>query len=199
MSFHEIRFPTDISFGSSGGPLYSTDVITMHSGAEQRNANWANARTKYNVAHAVKTNAQVSSLIDFFRNRQGRAYGFRFKDWSDYSANAVQIAVGDDSETDFQLVKIYMSGSESVSRVIKKPVAGSVKIYFDDVEQVSGWTLDATSGIVSFAAAPASAVVITADFEFDVPVRFDTDYLPSNFESYGVNSIGNIPLIEIRI
>jgi uncharacterized protein (TIGR02217 family) len=39
--FHEVRFPTDISRGARGGPTRRTDIVTLASGREQRNARWA--------------------------------------------------------------------------------------------------------------------------------------------------------------
>lgn len=199
MSFHEVRFPTDMSFGSSGGPEFSTSVVTTASGYEQRNINWSEARARYNITHAVKTKAQIDALISFFRSRKGMAYGFRFKDWADYDATGESIGTGDGATTQFQLKKTYTSGSESYARNIKKPVSGTVKVYVDSVEQVSGVTINTKTGVVTFDSAPASEAVITADFEFDVPVRFDTDYLPTDFEDYGVNTIKNIQLVELRI
>ena len=197
--FHEVQFPTDISYGSSGGPEFSTDVVITHSGYEQRNVNWSDARAVYNVSHGVKTQTQLDSLIAFFRARQGKAYGFRFKDWSDYSVSGQQIGVGDGAETQFQLIKQYISSPTTISRDIKKPVDGTLTVYFDGIEQVSGVSLDSVSGVVTFSSAPASAVVITADFEFDVPVRFDTDRLSASLDSYGVNSWNNIPIVEVRV
>jgi len=197
--FHEVQFPTDISYGSSGGPEFSTDVVITHSGYEQRNVNWSDARAVYNVSHGVKTQTQLDSLIAFFRARQGKAYGFRFKDWSDYSVSGQQIGVGDGAETQFQLIKQYISPPTTISRDIKKPVDGTLTVYFDGIEQVSGVSLDSVSGVVTFSSAPASAVVITADFEFDVPVRFDTDRLSASLDSYGVNSWNNIPIVEVRV
>lgn len=196
--FHEVQFPTDISYGS-GGPEFSTDVVITHSGYEQRNVNWSDARAVYNVSHGVKTQTQLDSLIAFFRSRQGKAYGFRFKDWSDYSVSGQQIGVGDGAETQFQLIKQYISPPTTISRDIKKPVDGTLTVYFDGIEQVSGVSLDSVSGVVTFSSAPASAVVITADFEFDVPVRFDTDRLSASLDSYGVNSWNNIPIVEVRV
>ena len=198
MSFHEIRLPTEISYGSAGGPEFSTDVIITSGGHEQRNINWQEARAKYNVAEGVKTAAQLADLIAFFRARQGRAYGFRFKDWADYKAVAENIGLGDGVKTSFQLTKKY-SSSVIVTRKITKPVSGSVKIYKNGVLQNSGVTINYTNGTVSFAVAPASGNVISADFEFDVPVRFDTDRLSARIESYGINSWADIPLVEIRV
>lgn len=94
MAFHEIRFPDDISYGSNGGPEFSTDIIITQGGFEQRNSNWANARAKYNVAHGVKTETQLAELIAFFRARKGRAHGFRFKDWTDYQITGQVIGTG---------------------------------------------------------------------------------------------------------
>jgi uncharacterized protein (TIGR02217 family) len=196
MAFHEVQFPSDIS---SGGPEYSTDVVITAGGHEQRNVNWSAARAKYNVAHGVKTQAQLEALIAFFRARKGKAYGFRFKDWTDYEAAAQTIGVGDGSTTAFQLVRNYISGGVSEARSIAKPVSGSVSIYLDVVQQLSGWSIDDASGLVTFSSAPSSGVVVTADFQFDVPVRFDTDQLSARLEDYGVNSWNDISLVEVRI
>ena len=199
MAFEEVQFPVDISYGSSGGPEYSTDIVEIASGHEQRNSNWQHARARFNVAHGVKTSAQLAALISFFRARKGRANGFRFKDWSDYSVTNSHIGTGDGSTTTFQLVINYTSGSSTDRRDIAKPVSGSVKIYVDAVEQLSGISIDTTTGIITFTSAPAIDEVITADFEFDVPVRFDTDRLSASLDQYGSHSWNDIPLIEVRV
>ena len=199
MAFEEIQFPADISYGSSGGPEYSTDIVEIASGYEQRNSNWQQARARFNVAHGVKTKAQLDALIAFFRARKGRANGFRFKDWSDYSVTNGTIGTGDDITTTFQLVAKYTSGTVVESRDIKKPVAGTVTIYVDTVEQTSGVSVDTTTGVVTFTAAPVAGEVITADFEFDIPVRFDTDRLSASFDEYGSHSWRDIPIVEVRV
>lgn len=199
MSFSETQFPVDISYGTAGGPEFSTDIVVTHGGYEQRNSNWSQARARYNVAYGVKTKAQMQSLITFFRARKGQAEGFRFKDWTDYEAVGQLLGTGDGVVTDFQLVKHYTSGSVTQSRTITKPVDGTVKIYLDSVLQSSGYTVDLTTGMVSFNTAPGSGVAVQADFEFDVPVRFATDRLSSSLDDYGVYSVRDIPLLEIRI
>lgn len=198
MAFVDIRFPTDISYGSSGGPEYSTAVVELASGFEQRNVNWAEARARYNVAHGVKTQAQLDSLIAFFRARKGRAHGFRFKDWTDYSVQNQLIGTGNGTATTFQLVKSYVS-SIIETRTIKKAVSGTVNVYKNGILQTSGVSVDANTGMVTFSVAPAGGVSITADFEFDVPVRFDTDRLSASIEEYGVTSWLDIPLVEVRV
>jgi uncharacterized protein (TIGR02217 family) len=199
VSFVEIQFPADISYGSSGGPTFSTDVIEAFSGFEQRNINWSAARARYNVAHGVKTQSQLDELIAFFRARQGKAIGFRFKDWTDYQAVAQNIGTGNGSQTVFQLTKKYTS-SVTVTRVIKKPVNNSaLKIYLNAALQSSGYTVNYATGMVTFTTAPGSGVAVTADFEFDVPVRFDTDQLDAAIDDFGTRSWSNIPLVEVRL
>ena len=199
MSFVEVRFPEDISYGSSGGPVYSTDVVVTDGGFEKRNINWQSARARYNVAHGVKTQTQLDNLISFFRARKGRAYGFRFKDWSDYTASGQDLGTGDGVATDFQLVKSYNSGGVVENRAISKLVDGSLVVYFDGAVVSSGFTVDLAAGLMVFDTPPAIGVVLTVDFEFDVPVRFDTDALNSVLEDYGLHSWADIPLIELRV
>src|ERR1700749_4980591 len=106
MGFVETQFPADISYGSSGGPEYKTDILTKQNGEEERNVSWEQARARFNVAHGVKTKAQLDLLIAFFRARKGRAYGFRFKDWTDYQGSET-LGTGDGMTTQFQLIKTY--------------------------------------------------------------------------------------------
>lgn len=195
MSFAETRFPVDISYGSAGGPEYSTDIVTTQSGYEQRNSNWADARCRYNVAYGVKSADQLAELIAFFRARKGQAEGFRFKDWSDYQAVGETIGTGNGSATQFQLVKHY--GAQA--REIAKPVAGTISIYKNSVLQASGVSVNAATGVVTFTSAPANGVVIQADFEFDVPVRFATDRLSTVLDTYGSFSAREVALIEVRV
>ena len=196
--FHEVRFPPDISYGAVGGPGWSTSVVTTVSGHERRNANWSQARGKWNVAHGLKKREQVAALIAFFRARMGRAYGFRFKDWTDHQALAQTLGTGDGSTKSFQLVKRYASGGEVVIRIVTKPVAGTVKLYRDGVQATSGWSVDTATGIATFTTAPAAGVTVTADFEFDVPARFDTDQMELTIETYELGSWSQIPVVEIR-
>ena len=199
MAFVEVQFPPDISYGSAGGPEYATDVVVSQSGYEQRNVNWEEARARFNVAHGVKTKAQLDALIAFFRARKGRAYGFRFKDWSDYQAVLEPIGTGNGTATQFQLVKHYASGATTETRTVKKPVEGTIQIFRNAVLQTSGVTVDAATGKVTFTTAPATGAAITASYEFDVPVRFDTDQLSARLDAYGIHSWLDIPLVEVRV
>jgi uncharacterized protein (TIGR02217 family) len=197
--FHEVRFPDAVAYGATGGPEYLTDIVILQSGFEQRNQSWDSARARYDVSTGIKNRTQAAEVISFFRARKGRAYGFRFKDWSDYRVTGQLIGTGNGIQTLFQLTKTYSSGGEQEIRPLNKPVSGTVRIYKDGVLQASGVAVDHTTGLVTFTTAPAAGALITADGEFDVPVRFDTDRLAIRIQSHELFVWDQIPLVEIRL
>lgn len=199
MAFHEVQFPNDIAYGATGGPEFATSVVATASGYEQRNINWSAARGRWDVASGLKKQTQLDALIAFFRARKGRAHGFRFKDWTDYKATAQALGTGNGTITTFQLIRTYSSGGTTDVRTITKPVAGTVKVYLAGVLQASGWSVNTTTGIVTFTAAPGNNVTVSADYEFDVPVRFDTDRMAVTIEQINLHQWSGIPIIEIRI
>ncbi|MGP6089741.1 phage distal tail protein, Rcc01695 family [Antarctobacter jejuensis] len=207
MAFHEVRFPDDISRGARGGPERRTQIVELASGAEERNASWANSRRRYDVAYGIRRADDLAAVVAFFEARNGRLHGFRFKDWADHKSCLPSqvpgptdqvIGTGDGTTTAFQLAKAYASGGQAWSRVITKPGAGTVRVAVDGIEQGNGWAVDPTTGLLGFAAAPGNGVAITAGFEFDVPVRFDSDLLDVTLDVERLGSITSIPLLEIR-
>lgn len=210
MSFLEADFPTNLSYGTSGGPGFRTHIIEVDSGAEERVARWSGAgRRRYNAAYSIKSYDDLLAVQKFFILTQGSAKGFRFKDFGDFnsSSNGISstsnvdqlIGVGNGTTTQFQLVKRYTNGLTTQVRNITKPVAGSVSIAVAGVNQASGWTVDTTTGIVTFSSAPASGN-ITAGFEFRVPVRFGQevdDLLAFRWDDFGSGSFPSIPLVEL--
>lgn len=210
MSFHEIRFPADLSFGSSGGPERLTEIVTLANGFEERNTPWADSRRRYDAGLGMRSWTDVEEVIAFFEARRGQLHGFRWKDWADFRsspADAVPgfddqaIGIGDGTETAFQLTKTYASGGESYVRDIRKPVAGSVRVGLDGAEVTEGpdFSVDPATGLVTFSAAPGAGVIVTAGFEFDVPVRFGTDALQISVASFNAGDVPNVPVVEVRI
>jgi len=210
-AFHEILFPLDVALKSAGGPQRRTDVVVLGSGAEERNARWAHSRRRYDAGYGVKTFDALSEVIAFFEERRGRLYGFRWRDRLDNSSAAPGLAVaatdqvigvGDGAATTFALTKTYGSAYSPYQRPIAKPVAGSVRIAVDGIEVAEGvaFMVDTTTGAVTFLAGhvPASGAAITAGFVFDVPVRFDTDYLEVDLSAFAAGAIPKIPLVEIK-
>ena len=208
--FNEVRFPTDVALGARGGPERRTDVVTLRSGAEQRNAVWADARRKYQAGYGVKSFVQLEAVLAFFEARRGRLYGFRWKDRFDYrscaspgvpAATDQRIGTGDGTTAAFQLTKTYGGAVTPYVRPIRKPVAGSVAVAVGGVVlSATQFAVDATTGLVTLAAGhvPAVGAAVTAGFAFDVPVRFDTDYLEIDLSHFEAGQIPNIPIVEIR-
>ncbi len=209
MAFHEVRFPTNISLGASGGPERRTEIVTLASGYEERNTPWADSRRRYNAGYGVRSLGDIHAIIAFFEARSGRLHGFRFKDFSDWQSGAPgsaisptdqNIGIGTGALTSFQLRKTYLSGSQSYQRLITKPVSGTVRLALNGAEQSAGlFVVDGATGIVTFTTAPAAGVSVSAGFAFDVPVRFDADFLEINQAAFNAGQIPNIPLVEVRI
>jgi uncharacterized protein (TIGR02217 family) len=204
MSFHDVRFPTAVAFHSTGGPERRTEVVTLGSGFEERNAVWANSRRRYDVGSGIKTLDDLAQVVAFFEARLGRLHAFRFKDFADFKSCAPGAALtpldqalgeGDGVATSFPLIKTYMSGPASWTRAIGKPVDGSVRVAVAGSEVVSGF--DVVEGAVVFGLAPTGAV--SAGYEFDVPARFDTDTLLVNLASFAAGEVPSIPLVEVRL
>lgn len=210
MAFHEIRFPANLSFGSLGGPERRTEVVTLQNGHEERNSPWAHSRRRYDAGVGLRSLDDVESLIAFFEARRGMLHGFRWKDWSDYksclasalpSALDQRIGIGDGETLVFSLVKTYRSGEETYLRPVAKPVLGTVLVAVAQDPKVEGleFEVDVTSGQVRFDTAPPLGTEISAGFEFDVPVRFDTDHIQTSVASFQAGDVPSVPVVELRV
>ncbi len=204
MAFHHTRFPLDVALGARGGPERRTDVTTLVGGGEKRNGRWAHSRRRYNAGYGVKSRADMQAVLAFFEERRGRLHGFLWRDGLDFSSGAgvplptdQWIGAGDGARTLFQLTKTYGAAFDPYRRPIAKPVAGSVRVAVNGVEALGGWTVDVTTGVVGFATAPAMGATVTAGFLFDVPVRFDSDRLDIELNTFDGAEAPSIPLVEI--
>jgi uncharacterized protein (TIGR02217 family) len=210
-AFHEILFPLDIALRSAGGPQRRTDVVTLGSGAEERNARWAHSRRRYDAGYGIKTFDALAQVLAFFEERRGRLYGFRWRDRLDHSSTAPGAAVtpidqilgtGDGTEKAFQLCKTYGALYLPYQRPIAKPVPHSVRVAVAEIEMQEGthFSVDATTGVITFLPGhiPASGAAVSAGFLFDVPVRFDIDYLEMDLSAFAAGAIPKIPVVEIR-
>ncbi len=212
MAFIETRFPTDISYGSRGGPGFKTDIIALDSGQEQRISRHAAMRFAYDVAYGIKSKDQLRAAQKFFITMSGAASGFRFKDWLDFTtasdgesapSNVDETLTGtvDGSNKVFQLVKTYTTGAVTKTRNIQKPVSGTTVISIDAVDQPSGWTVNTTTGQVTFSVAPTIGEVVKGGCEFDVPVRFGQGVdalLAASIDDFDTGALDSLPLIELK-
>lgn len=210
MTFHDVRFPASLSFGALGGPERRTEIVTLANGFEERNTPWAHARRRYDAGMGLRSLDDVETLIAFFEACQGQLIGFRWKDWSDYQscrpscaveASDQLVAVGDEVTSVFQLCKTYRSGSVAYTRPIAKPVPGSVRVEVggDAFQQDVDYTVNYDSGLLTFVTPPDAGAEVRAGFEFDVPVRFDTDVIMTSVSSFQAGEVPNVPVVEIRL
>lgn len=210
MGFHEVRFPASLSFGSVGGPERRTEIVTLANGYEERNSPWAHSRRRYDAGVSMRSLDDVETLIAFFEARQGQLNGFRWKDWSDYKSCAASrdvefedqiIGYGDGVTADFQVCKTYRSGDQTYTRPVRKLVRGTVRvgIRHDLLVETIHYTVDYDQGVIQFIEIPDEGVEITAGFEFDVPVRFDTDRIQTSVASFQAGDVPNVPIVEVRV
>jgi uncharacterized protein (TIGR02217 family) len=195
MAFHATRFPLDVALGARGGPERATDIVTLASGREERNSRWAASRRRYNAGYGVKSRADMQAVLAFFEERRGRFHAFLWRDGLDHAASDELIGTGDGTAVSFQLTKKYGVEFDPYLRVITKPVAESVVVQVDG--EAVGAEVDPLTGLVTLDIAPDEAAVVTASYEFDVPVRFDIDRLDIELTSFDAANAPAIPLIEV--
>lgn len=202
MSFHEVRLPARLAFGSSGGVERRTEVVTLASGYERRSSPWAQGRRRYLIGANLRSLDDMAALTAFFEAQRGRLYGFRFRDFADFKSCAPsgtpeatdqRIGTGDGVRRTWELTKAY----GEVHRPIRKPVEGSVTVAVNGA--AADVAVDVATGVVTLAAAPAKGAVVSAGFLFDTPVRFDADRIEASLESFDAGRMAAVPLIEIRV
>lgn len=209
LAIDEVLFPTDISFGSRGGPGWKTELVELATGFERRNGLWSDQRGKYDAKYGIRKAADLSTVINFFNARRGRLRGFRYLDWLDcttlgpyaagYTPTDQPIGTGTGAQTVFQLVRTYQVGSDPSPYVrnIYKP--STVRIAVNGTELTTGWSCNTATGLVTFTTAPALAAAITAGFLFHVPVRFDTDDLEVSMSHFNAGEVPSIPMVELKL
>lgn len=209
MSFHEVRFPSAISFGSSGGVERRTEIVTLVNGFEERNSPWSQSRRRYDAGIGIRSLDDLSEILRFYEARHGQLFGFRWKDWLDFKScipsetpQAVDqvLSQGADPQV-YQLTRSYSDSAGDYQREIKKPVQGTVQVALDGVPLVEGvdFSVNTETGLVTLASTPAPTTIVTAGFEFDVPVRFDSDTIEVNLSAFEAGEIPAIPIIEVRV
>jgi uncharacterized protein (TIGR02217 family) len=203
MSFHEVRLPARLAFGSTGGVERRTEVVTLANGFERRSTPWAQGRRRYLIGAGVRSLDDAALLTAFFEARRGRLHGFRFRDFADCRSCAPSgtispldqtLGAGNGEAVAFELVKAY----GDLARPIRKPVEGSVRMAIDGVE-TAAFAVDFVTGAVTLEEPPADGAVVTAGFAFDTPVRFDADRIEVTLEGFDAGRVVAVPLIEVRI
>lgn len=206
--FHDVLFPLAVALGSTGGPERRTEIVALGSGREERNQRWAVSRRRYDAGTGVKTLDDLYAVVDFFEERRGQLYGFRFHDpldhkscapGQDHAGTDQLLGVGDGVETDFPLIKTYGDLFAPFKRPIMLPRGGEITVDVGGVARVPGADFTFADGVISFLphAVPPLGAAVSAGYAFDVPVRFDTDRLSVSISQFRAGAIPSIPLVEI--
>lgn len=206
--FLDVRLPEEIERGSSGGATFNTTVLTLSSGAEQRNINWSAPLARWDISYGIANKSQHDKFLNLFYLAQGRALGFRFRDWTDYQigintdTNLEEpqiIGIGDDVKERFQIYKEYRIGSLVYNRAITRPTSPTVKVFFNSVEQnPTIYSVNYNTGVITFDDPPLLGINIAIVAEFDIPVRFDKDELQLNATLVNQFSVEDIPIVELK-
>lgn len=206
--FHDVLFPTAVSFGATGGPERRNEIVLMTSGRERRNLRQAHSRRTYDAGTGVKSIQDVYDILAFFEARRGSFHAFRFRDPFDNRScrpgetpapGDQSLGTGDGVTTRFMLTKTYGSGADAYRRPIRKPVPASLRVAVAGFEKIRpvDFSFDDATGEVLFTAAPPAGAGVTAGYEFDVPVRFDAERMSVSLTSFRAGQIPTIPLIEV--
>lgn len=199
MTFRNMRFPTNIKSGAVGGPRYDSDVVTVNSGFESRNENWADARCEYAVERGLISEELRVDLIAFFRRCKGRVHSFRFKDWSDYTVLSGEGVLRQLTSTTYQLVKRYTTDDGTDDRDITLPYEVVVRDSSTTLILGVHYSIALLTGIITVI--DPNSPPVTPDSwtgKYDVPCRFDTDRLQLVAETVGFFVSQSIPIVEIR-
>jgi uncharacterized protein (TIGR02217 family) len=200
--FHEVLFPLGLSRGAKVSLEHRVKIIGLNNGHERRISPWAHGRRRYEVIRGVESASDLADLMAFFQARKGPLFGFRFRDpFHDRSCSLSDepspfdqvIALGNGISREFQLIKTQGEWQ----RPITKPAAGSLKLSVGDQEITQGFSLNQTTGLVTFSQAPPDGALIKAGFLFDTPVRFDTEVLEISLEAFSAGQLQPLRLIEI--
>ena len=196
-NFDEVLFPVNLSVGAAGGPEYRTQVVRAADGREVRTALDAVPLRRYQAAAAIRSLDDTITLLTFFQARCGRLRGFRWRDPLDYAAIGSVIGMGDGVKTQFQLSKTYVSGATTTVRIITKPDASTLRLTLNGAP-TSAYVLNASTGMLTMTSPPAAGVVVAADFEFHVPVRFDVDHLAIGVPGVSAAELPKITVVEVQ-
>ncbi|MEM7756557.1 MAG: DUF2460 domain-containing protein [Cyanobacteria bacterium P01_A01_bin.40] len=215
IDFADERLELGYDYGVVGGPEFKTEVIEVADGREQRNilrhlplGRWQLGQRSIAESEICKLQ-EVSYLKKFHEDRKGAKQGFRFKDWSDYRAVGQLIAIGNGVTTQWQMRKSYHAGSAITYRPIQRTVEGTVDIYVDGVNVAVDlnhqWEMNHDTGILSHPTPLADGAILTANFEFDVPVWFESDQISFELDYYNPETdeqmykLGNVFVVEQRL
>ena len=149
------------------------ETIPFSGGGTFRNDEWDQPLLAFDIAYPAseRDDPVFLEVRACYRATRRGLHTFNFKDWSDYTATDESFGTGDGSTTVFPLYKNYTFGAQTFQRRIYLPVS-PIALKKDGVTTGSGYSVDYTTGTVTYSVAPADGVDLTWTGEFDIPVRF---------------------------
>ncbi len=210
-AFHDVRFPLSISFGATGGPERSVEIVTLSSGREKRNLRQAHALRRYDAGTGLRAMSEIEEILNFYEARRGPLHAFRFRDPFDWKScgqgtaiNSLDqhIGVGNGTQAIFPLIKTYGTLAYAYQRPLACVIAASLRVSVDGLEVLpSVYQLTAPGNAITFlpGSIPSTGKLIKAGFEFDVPVRFETSSLTLSLANFRAGQVQAIPLKEVLI
>jgi uncharacterized protein (TIGR02217 family) len=208
-SFHDVQFPAAIGFGATGGPERRVEIVSLTSGREQRNLRQAHALRRYDAGTGLRSVADIEEVLAFFEARRGPFHAFRFRDPFDWKSCPVanphaatdQVITANESETDvFALTKTYGMGIDAYVRPVFCVTPSSLLVKVDGIPVPAfHYALIRNGSAIRFnpGFVPSTAGAVTAGFQFDVPVRFDTASLTLSLSGFKAGQIQSIPMKEV--
>jgi len=177
-------FPTLPGLGWSikKTPRFATRIRRGISGREVRIADhpypiWTFTLT-YQILRDLHNDDEFRILAGFFLRQQGIFQTFLLDDPTDDLTAGQLIGTGNGTTKAFKLIRTFGGYVEPVSAS-----QGVSAIYFDGVAQALGdFSVDTTTGTVTFWTPPPNGKVITADFGYLFRVRFADD--AAEFENF---------------
>jgi uncharacterized protein (TIGR02217 family) len=186
----------------------SRTTVVARSGRRQTNTNWSRPLLEWDLELAACSEVERAETIAWLR--AANSSSFRFRDWVEFEAGCrmnddesltyltpVQIGSGTGVLTTFQLSIRAAAGALVATVPITKPVATGPRVYLNGVNQTSGWTLSAATGVVTFASAPGSGVVVAWAGLFDRHVEISPDALQMLHESQTTAMWSALKLLEV--
>ena len=161
----------------------------------------------------MKSLDDLHAVIAFFEERRGRLHGFRWRDPTDWKSCPPEstptaldqpIGTGDGTTAAFQLdqdLRLRLQPLDPRHHQARRRHRPHRRRRRRCRTPATAYTVDTATGLVTFQPGhiPAAGAAITAGFEFDVPVRFDTDKLEINLQGFRHGAIPSIPIVEIRV
>lgn len=229
--YDNVVLPLSLSFGTSTGPKTSTDVSFTDSGFRKANRRWSQHLRRFNLRYAVRSPQDIYTILKLYEAVDGPANTFLTRDWNDWNTTDGRMEKGGDANTTatdqplqntvtegivadgttstFQMVKDYTVGGATHRRTIKKPQSGTIKvavdgIVFEEGGSPDGFTVDYSTGIITFASPPGADVspqdlAVTWGGAFYVPVAFESDEFIQSLDTHDASSVPDIRLIEERL